>query len=189
MRPSALIQTAPVIPKPETTEPLSAEVASPATVPTETTEATPAVNGEKKDTPKADKRKSTFPFAFGKKSEAPASPDAETSADAEKKGPNAFSKLRATIKVRAFTIDQSKSHMLTNSQGKGKAAEKPADKAEEKPAEATAETPKIEEETTATEEAKPAVETKPAEEAVAAPTEETAKDAPVASTPTVTATA
>lgn len=163
---------------------MSTEVTSPATVPTETTEATPVVNGDKKETPKADKRKSTFPFAFGKKSEAgPASPDAETSAEGEKKGTNAFSKLRATIKVRLFESGSISAIILTNYQGKGKAAEKPADKAEDKTAEAATETPKIEEETAATEE------TKPAEEAVAAPTEETAKDAPVASTPAVTATA
>lgn len=91
-------------------------MASPATVPTETTEATPVVNGEKKETPKAEKRKSTFPFAFGKKSEAgPASPDAEASTDAEKKGPNAFSKLRATIKVRSFYLSRCNRFILTNS--------------------------------------------------------------------------
>lgn len=94
-----------MIPKPETTEPLSAEVSSPATVHTETTTtepateavapATPAVNGVK-----TDKRKSSFPFAFGKKTDGATTPEGEAaSPDAEKKSPNAFSKFRATIKV------------------------------------------------------------------------------------------
>lgn len=74
-------------------------------MPAETTEVAPAVNGEKKDTIKADKRKSSFPFAFGKKTESgPTSPAAveegAASPDAEKaKSPNPFSKFRATIKV------------------------------------------------------------------------------------------
>lgn len=73
-------------------------------MPTETTEVAPAVNGEKKEV-KADKRKSSFPFAFGKKTESsPTSPAAveegAASPDAEKaKSPNPFSKFRATIKV------------------------------------------------------------------------------------------
>lgn len=50
---------------------------------------------------KSEKRKSSFPFAFGKKAEAgAASSEGEaTSPDAEKKGNTPFSKLRATIKV------------------------------------------------------------------------------------------
>lgn len=73
-------------------------------MPAESTEVAPAVNGEKKDV-KADKRKSSFPFAFGKKTESsPTSPAAveegAASPDAEKaKSPNPFSKFRATIKV------------------------------------------------------------------------------------------
>lgn len=80
---------------------MSTEVVSPATVPVETTatEATPVVNGEKKPELKADKRKSTFPFAFGKKSEETNKDgEASTSPDAKEKG-NPFSKFRATIKV------------------------------------------------------------------------------------------
>ncbi|KAH8770983.1 Pleckstrin homology domain-containing protein [Diaporthe sp. PMI_573] len=161
-------EDAPVIPKPDTVEPLSTEVSSPANVPTETTEVAPAVNGEKKEV-KSDKRKSSFPFALGKKNASnPTSPAAveegAASPDAEKaKSPNPFSKFRATIK------------------NKGKAAEKPADKAEDKPAEGAAE-----EAAKPSEEVKAAEETKPetvAEEA------EPAKDAPVASTPAVTASA
>lgn len=93
-----------MIPKPDTVEPLSTEVSSPANVPTETTETTPAVNGEKKEV-KSDKRKSSFPFALGKKNQSnPTSPAAveegAASPDAEKaKSPNPFSKFRATIKV------------------------------------------------------------------------------------------
>lgn len=161
-------EDAPVIPKPDTVEPLSTDVSSPANVPTETTEVAPAVNGEKKDV-KADKRKSSFPFAFGKKTESnPTSPAAveegAASPDAEKaKSPNPFSKFRATIK------------------NKGKAAEKPADKTEDKPAEGAAEEAKPSEEAKAAEETKP--ETVPEE------TTEPAKDAPVASTPVVTASA
>ncbi|KAI7776692.1 hypothetical protein LA080_004669 [Diaporthe eres] len=162
-------EDAPVIPKPDTVEPLSTEVSSPANVPAETTEVAPAVNGEKKDV-KADKRKSSFPFAFGKKTESsPTSPAAveegAASPDAEKaKSPNPFSKFRATIK------------------NKGKAAEKPADKAEDKPAEGVAE-----EAAKPSEEVKAAEETKP--ETVPEEANEPAKDAPVSSTPVVTASA
>jgi hypothetical protein len=82
---------------------LTTEVSSPAAAPAaETTEATaPAVNGEKKDM-KTDKRKSSFPFQFGKKAESnPTSPGEEpaTSPDGEKAKTNPFSKFRATIKV------------------------------------------------------------------------------------------
>lgn len=98
-----IIQEAPVIPTVEATTPLTTEVSSPANVPAETTEAAPAVNGEKKDL-KADKRKSSFPFAFGKKSESvPTSPgeEGQTTPDGEKAKTNPFSKFRATIKVSA----------------------------------------------------------------------------------------
>lgn len=85
---------------------MTTEVSSPAAAPAaETTEAatTPAVNGEKKDM-KTDKRKSSFPFQFGKKTEStPGSPGEEpaTSPDGEKAKTNPFSKFRATIKVSA----------------------------------------------------------------------------------------
>lgn len=82
---------------------MSAEVSSPANVPVETvaTEATPVVNGEKKPDFKSDKRKSSFPFAFGKKSDEIKDGEASTSPEAKEKA-NPFSKLRATIKVSLF---------------------------------------------------------------------------------------
>lgn len=107
-----------MIPAVETSEPLSTEVASPTTVPTETTDVTPATNGETKE--KTEKRKSTLPFGFGKKEKAATSDE-----EGEKvKSPPFFSKLRQTVK------------------GKGK-AEKPAEesKAEDtKPADVAEET-------------------------------------------------
>ncbi|KAF3057418.1 putative immunogenic protein [Daldinia childiae] len=115
---ASVAETAPVIPAVETSEPLSTEVASPATVPTETTDITPATNGETKE--KTEKRKSSLPFGFGKKEKAATSDE-----EGEKvKSPPFFSKLRQTVK------------------GKGK-AEKPADesKAEDaKPADVAEET-------------------------------------------------
>lgn len=83
-----------MIPAVETTEPLSTEVASPATAPAEAAEATPAVNGETKKEVKSEKRKSSLPFAFGKKKEG------ATSDEEGEKPKSPFSKLRATIKVR-----------------------------------------------------------------------------------------
>ncbi|TPX19094.1 uncharacterized protein E0L32_011255 [Thyridium curvatum] len=159
---AAVSQNAPVIPAVETTEPLSAEVASPANVPTETVDATPATNGETKKEMKSDKRKSSLPFGFGAKKEKSASSDEEGD-----KPKSPFSKFRATIK------------------GKGK-AEKPAEKTEEKPAEAEA---SKEAEPAAAAEAEAA---KPVEPETAAPatTEETpAADKPLAATPQVAATA
>ncbi|KAI2783684.1 Pleckstrin homology domain-containing protein [Daldinia loculata] len=115
---ASVAETAPVIPAVETSEPLSTEVASPTTVPTETTDVTPATNGETKE--KTEKRKSTLPFGFGKKEKAATSDE-----EGEKvKSPPFFSKLRQTVK------------------GKGK-AEKPAEesKAEDtKPADVAEET-------------------------------------------------
>lgn len=91
-----------MIPAVETTEPLSTEVAAPAAAPAEqpaaetaATEAAPATNGETKETPKAEKRKSTLPFSFGKKKEGSASDE-----EGVEKPKSPFSKLRATIKVR-----------------------------------------------------------------------------------------
>ncbi|KAI1167146.1 Pleckstrin homology domain-containing protein [Nemania serpens] len=105
-------ETAPVIPAVETTEPLSTEVAS-AVVPTEAAEATPATNGETKKEVKSDKRKSSLPFAFGKKDKA------SSDEEGEKKSTPFFSKFRQTVK-------------------KSKPAEKPAEEAaEDKPAEAS----------------------------------------------------
>ncbi|KAK8851487.1 immunogenic protein [Apiospora arundinis] len=101
-------ENAPVIPAVETSEPLSTEVASPTALPTETTEATAATNGEKKEV-KSDKRKSSLPFNFGKKDKSASSED-----EGEKKSSSPlFSKLRQTVK------------------GKGKATEKPAEKTTE----------------------------------------------------------
>lgn len=132
-----------MIPAVETTEPLSAEVASPATVPTETTEVAPATNGETKEV-KTEKRKSSLPFGFGKKEKSATSDE-----EGEKvKSPPFFSKLRQTVK------------------GKGK-TEKPAEEAktEDKPAETEATEPVKE---TLPEEPVPAVEETPAEKPAAA---------------------
>ncbi|KAI1091674.1 Pleckstrin homology domain-containing protein [Rostrohypoxylon terebratum] len=103
---AAVAETAPVIPAVETTEPLSTEVSSPAAA-AEGADA-PATNGETKEV-KTEKRKSSLPFGFGKKSAATSDEEGE-----KVKSPPFFSKLRQTVK------------------GKGK-AEKPA---EDKPAEA-----------------------------------------------------
>lgn len=156
-----MTETAPVIPAVETTEPLSAEVASPATVPTETTEVAPATNGETKKDLKAEKRKSSLPFAFGKKEKSPASD--EEGEKKEKASP--FSKLRQTIK------------------GKGK-AEKPAAAPAE--TEATAEETPAETEAAAPVEAE-AAKVEEAPVATEAATEE--KPAEAAAAPAVTATA
>ncbi|OTB05599.1 hypothetical protein M426DRAFT_21632 [Hypoxylon sp. CI-4A] len=141
-------ENAPVIPAVETTEPLSTEVASPATVPTETTDATPATNGETKEV-KSEKRKSSLPFGFGSKKEKSSASDEE----GEKvKSPPFFSKLRQTVK------------------GKGK-AEKPAEeaKAEDKPAETTEATEPIKESVPEeAAEAAPATEEAPADKPAAA---------------------
>ncbi|KAK4155563.1 Pleckstrin homology domain-containing protein [Chaetomidium leptoderma] len=162
----AVAENAPVIPAVETSEPLSTEVSSPATVPTETVEVTPATNGETKKEMKTEKRKSSLPFAFGKKKEGASSDE-----EAEKpKSPSAFSKLRATIK------------------GKGKTEK--TEKAEETPA--VPALPVTETEATATEAAaeeaaKPAeVEATAAAPAVA---EEETPAKPLEATPVVTATA
>ncbi|RYO76582.1 hypothetical protein DL763_010395 [Monosporascus cannonballus] len=146
-------ESAPVIPAMETTEPLSTEVTSPATAPTETTEAAPATNGETKKEMKSDKRKSSLPFSFGKKDKAATSDE-----EGEKvKSPPFFSKLRQTVK------------------GKGKAEEKPAEKpAEDKPAETAEPASESQPEEAAAAEAKP-------EEA--APVAEENAEKPVATAP------
>ena len=148
-------ESAPVIPAMETSEPLSTEVTSPATAPTETTEVTPATNGEPKKEMKSDKRKSSLPFSFGKKDKATISDE-----EGEKvKSPPFFSKLRQTVK------------------GKGKAEEKPAEKpAEEKPAETAEPAAESKPEEAAAVEAKP-------EEAAPAPVAEENAEKPAVSAP------
>ncbi|KAL6876576.1 Pleckstrin homology domain-containing protein [Trichoderma novae-zelandiae] len=105
---AATTEAAPVIPPVEATTPLAVDVSSPATVPTETTEAA-VINGEsKKD---KEKRKSSLPFTFGKRDKSPG-PGSEGE---EKSSKGAFSKLRATIKGK----------------GAAKSEDKPADEAKE----------------------------------------------------------
>ncbi|PHH73223.1 hypothetical protein CDD82_5598 [Ophiocordyceps australis] len=82
--------TAPVIPPVESTTPLAVDVSNPVTVPTENVDA--AATGEAKKDVK-EKRKSSLPFAFGKREKSPVPADGE-----DKSGKSAFSKLRATIK-------------------------------------------------------------------------------------------
>lgn len=152
-------ETAPVIPAPEPAGDLSAEVSSPATVPTETVEVPPATNGETKKEVKSDKRKSSLPAIFGKKAAAAPAEEGEAS-EPKPKSPSPFSKFRATIK------------------GKAK-AEKPAEKTEEKPAEATEEPEAKKEE--------PEVPAAPA--AAPVEEESKPADTPLQSTPAVTAAA
>lgn len=144
-----------MIPAVETTEPLSTDVASPTAV--ESGEASPAAD---KPAMKSEKRKSSMPFAFGKKKEAAASSDEEGE---KKQSTPLFSKLRQTVKGN-------------KNKNAEKAADKPAgvEEKEETPAEA------------ADKAAEPAAESaeaaKPAEEAPAA--EESAdKPAVPAATP------
>ncbi|KAI0158258.1 hypothetical protein GGR57DRAFT_459710 [Xylariaceae sp. FL1272] len=154
-------ETAPVIPAVETTEPLSAEVASPATVPTEATEATPATSSEVKKDVKSDKRKSSLPFAFGKKEKAEKSATSDEEGEKPKSTPF-FSKFRQTVK---------------KSKGE-KSAHKPAEEAtaaEDKPAETTEATeeavPEVKADETKTEEPTtvvPAADETPAEKPAAA---------------------
>jgi len=89
-------ENAPVIPAVETSAPLSAEVNSPATVPTETTDVTPAAGAaEPKKEMKSDKRKSSLPFL--NKKEKAASSDEE----GEKPKGGMFSKFRQTVKGKS----------------------------------------------------------------------------------------
>lgn len=95
-------ETAPVIPAVEASEPLGTDVSSPATVPTETTEAAPITNGETKaETPttKNDKRKSSLPF-FNKKDKVPATEEGEKTEKPKSPG-FSFSKVRDTIKGKS----------------------------------------------------------------------------------------
>ncbi|EXL89717.1 hypothetical protein FOPG_00308 [Fusarium oxysporum f. sp. conglutinans race 2 54008] len=87
--------TAPVIPPVEATTPLAVDVSNPATVPTETTETAAATSPApevKKDL--KEKRKSSLPFAFGKRDKSPAPAEGE-----KKESP--FSKLRNTIRGKS----------------------------------------------------------------------------------------
>lgn len=92
---------APVIPPVETSTPLAVEVNNPGTVPVETVDVTPAaattaptVEEPKKDV--KEKRKSSLPFAFGKRDKSPTPASDGESPKAAKASP--FSKFRATIK-------------------------------------------------------------------------------------------
>ncbi|KAM0344361.1 hypothetical protein ACHAPU_007545 [Fusarium lateritium] len=119
--------TAPVIPPVEATTPLAVDVSSPATVPAETTEvaaATSPAPEAKKDL--KEKRKSSLPFAFGKRDKSPAPVEGE-----KKESP--FSKLRNTIRGKS-----------------PKPTEKPSEETkeetlQEEPTEIKADEPKIEE--------------------------------------------
>ncbi|KAF5982543.1 hypothetical protein FCOIX_3650 [Fusarium coicis] len=87
--------TAPVIPPVEATTPLAVDVSNPATVPAETTEtavATSPAPEAKKDL--KEKRKSSLPFAFGKRDKSPVPAEGE-----KKESP--FSKLRNTIRGKS----------------------------------------------------------------------------------------
>jgi hypothetical protein len=91
-------ETAPVIPPVETTTPLAVDVSNPTNVPVENTEVvSPTVVEPKKDV--KEKRKSSLPFAFGKRDKSPAPVEGESSEGEVKKerGKSPFSKLRATI--------------------------------------------------------------------------------------------
>lgn len=86
-------ETAPVIPPVEATTPLAVDVTAPEETPAETTEApatSPAAETKKEV---KEKRKSSLPFAFGKRDKSPAPAEGE-----EKTSKSPFSKLRATIK-------------------------------------------------------------------------------------------
>lgn len=153
---------APVIPPVGSTTPLNAEEVSAA----ETTEATPVVATEtaaKKDA--KEKRKSSLPFAFGRREKSPAPAEGEDKVDKSEKrqSQSPFSKLRATIKGRSGA------------------------KAEEKPAEET-----VKEETDAAQASAPVTDEAPviAEPVQAAETEAENKPENVATaTPAVTAAA
>lgn len=87
-------EAAPVIPPVETSAPLEAEPAEAAAA--EAKDAPAATNGEAKKDAKTEKRKSSLPF-LGKKEKVVSSDE-----EGEKpKSPSAFSKIRATIKVRS----------------------------------------------------------------------------------------
>ncbi|KAF4591984.1 Pleckstrin domain-like protein [Ophiocordyceps camponoti-floridani] len=108
--------TAPVIPPVESTTPLAVDVSNPATVPTENIETAAATTtGEAKKDVK-EKRKSSLPFAFGKRDKSPVPGEGD---DKDKAGMSAFSKLRATIKGKSAAKPEEK---LTEESVKGEAA-------------------------------------------------------------------
>ncbi|KAH7155492.1 Pleckstrin homology domain-containing protein [Dactylonectria estremocensis] len=140
---SEAAETAPVIPPVEATTPLAVDVTAPP--PAEATEtpevvATEPVPEVKKDI--KEKRKSSLPFAFGKRDKSPAPAEGE-----EKPSKSAFSKFRATIKGKSAA----------------KAEEKPEEKAAEEPVkeDVKEEDVKPVEEVKPTEEAPKTEETKP----------------------------
>ncbi|KAJ4311360.1 hypothetical protein N0V84_010488 [Fusarium piperis] len=144
-------ETAPVIPPVEATTPLAVDVSSPATVPAETTEAaaatSPAPEAKKEI---KEKRKSSLPFAFGKRDKSPAP------GDGEKVKESPFSKLRNTIRGKSPKPAE-------------KRAEEPKEAVKEEPAkeeEAKAEAPKEEE---AAKPAEPEAENKPENATTPAP--------------------
>lgn len=87
-------ETAPIIPAVESTTPLEASIASPATVPTTTTEPTNGVE-TKAEAPavKSEKRKSSLPFLSSSKKE-----KATSDSEGEAKPLSPFAKLRQTVK-------------------------------------------------------------------------------------------
>lgn len=93
----AAAEEAPVIPPVESTTPLADEVNA------ETTDAPAVTNGDAKKDVK-EKRKSSLPFAFGKRDKSPTPVNGD-----EKPKAGAFSKLRATIKGKgAAKADENK---------------------------------------------------------------------------------
>lgn len=113
-----------MIPAVESTEPLAASVASPATVPTD---ATATTNGEAAatETPasKNEKRKSSLPW-LSKKEKATTSDD-----EAEKEKPlSPFAKLRATVKgksPKAEKASEKPTETVAESAGEPTAVEEP----------------------------------------------------------------
>ncbi|KAH7256663.1 Pleckstrin homology domain-containing protein [Fusarium tricinctum] len=138
--------TAPVIPPVEATTPLAVDVSSPATVPAETTEAATATSPApeaKKDL--KEKRKSSLPFAFGKRDKSPAPVEGE-----KKESP--FSKLRNTIRGKSPKPAEKRAEENKEETLQEEPTEIKADEAK------TEEAPKVEEPVAATEteaEAKP----------------------------------
>ncbi|KAK2595001.1 hypothetical protein QQS21_007308 [Conoideocrella luteorostrata] len=86
---------APVIPPVESTTPLNAEEVNAAAENTETSPAAVTETAPKKDV--KEKRKSSLPFAFGRREKSPAPAEGEE----KRQNQGAFSKLRATIKGKS----------------------------------------------------------------------------------------
>lgn len=150
-------ETAPVLPEPESSEPLAASVASPATVPVENTTVVTAgepVNGatESKELPKTEKRKSSLPF-FGQKKEKSATSDSEA-----EKPLSPFAKLRQTVKKASSPKTEKSQKEAFETKEEQPVTELP--KTEEQPA---AELPKTEEQavTEPAAESAPVVQTTP----------------------------